>query len=107
MSDPDAAAAGDGRESVPGRWAKPGLVTIRCRANGPYVIEVPDEPSMTGEPATPSIRVIDHEGGEFPLPTGKRAVALCRCGQSGRRPWCDGSHRAAGFQAEDRAGGGS
>lgn len=103
----DAHAAGDGRESVPGRWAKPGQVTIRCRANGPYVIELPEEPATMEAPTTPSVRVIDHEGGEFTLPAGKRAVALCRCGQSGSRPWCDGSHRATDFRAEDRAGGGS
>lgn len=106
MTDPTPPAADDGRESAPGRWATPGQVTIRCRANGPYVIELPEEPRSTGEPNTLSVRVIDHEGGEFSLPTGKRAVALCRCGQSGSRPWCDGSHRAAGFRAEDQAGGG-
>lgn len=24
-------------------------------------------------------------------------VALCRCGHSAKKPYCDGSHRAAGF----------
>jgi CDGSH-type Zn-finger protein len=42
-------------------------------------------------------RLIDPGGGE--VATHRRAVALCRCGRSRRGPFCDGTHRSAGFRA--------
>lgn len=94
---------GDTEPRPPNPWAKPGCVTLRCREDGPLVIELP------GPEAGPvqAVRVIDHAGGEFALPAGKRAVALCRCGKSAHKPFCDGSHRAAGFQSGELAGDGS
>ncbi len=65
-------------------------VTIRTRLDGPLVIDGP-------------FRLVDHEGNEFSLPTDKPLVALCRCGRSARRPFCDGSHKACGFTADERA----
>jgi CDGSH-type Zn-finger protein len=82
----------------PSRWAKPGFVTIRCRRDGPLVLELP---AADADP--PGVRLIDHEGGEFVLSEAKRAVALCRCGHSAAKPFCDGSHRDAGFSANNLA----
>jgi CDGSH-type Zn-finger protein len=66
------------------------LLTIRCRENGPLVL-----------PAT--VKIVDHLGNAFTLPAGKEMIALCRCGQSANKPFCDGSHRTAGFQAAQTA----
>lgn len=89
------------------RWAKPGCVTIRCRENGPLVIEILGMAEQPGTgstgPAAPEVRLIDPDGTEFSLPAGKRPLALCRCGQSANRPFCDGSHRETGFQSAERA----
>jgi CDGSH-type Zn-finger protein len=65
-------------------------LVIRCRENGPYVIQG-------------AVKVIDHLGNEFALPQGKPLVALCRCGQSKRRPFCDGSHKDCDFRAAELA----
>lgn len=65
-------------------------VRIRCRVNGPLVVEGP-------------VTIVDHLGQEFTIPADKPAVALCRCGHSQRKPFCDGSHRDCGFVAEETA----
>ena len=65
-------------------------IVIRLREHGPLVVQGP-------------LKIIDHLGTEFVLPVGKDVVALCRCGQSKNRPFCDGSHKTCGFQASDVA----
>lgn len=42
-------------------------------------------------------RLLDQDGNEVPL--GRRTIALCRCGRSGTRPFCDGTHKLIGFRA--------
>jgi CDGSH-type Zn-finger protein len=66
-------------------------LVIRCRENGPFVV-----------PAT-LVRVVDAQGNPFPIAPGKENVALCRCGQSKTKPFCDGSHKTCGFQGAELA----
>ena len=42
------------------------------------------------------IQIIDTEGNVTRTAT---RIALCRCGQSSNKPYCDLSHRAAGFKS--------
>ena len=42
-------------------------------------------------------RLLDQDGGE--IDPGRETIALCRCGKSGIKPFCDGSHKRAGFSA--------
>lgn len=39
----------------------------------------------------------DQDGNE--IKAGRDTVALCRCGKSRIRPFCDGTHRLIGFRA--------
>ncbi|MGY1653619.1 CDGSH iron-sulfur domain-containing protein [Geodermatophilus sp. SYSU D01119] len=42
-------------------------------------------------------RLVDQDGTE--IDPGRRTVALCRCGKSGIKPFCDGTHKRSGFSA--------
>jgi len=65
-------------------------VKIRLRDNGPFVVEGP-------------ITLTDSEGKEFQIDSSKPAIALCRCGASENKPFCDGAHNRCEFKAEERA----
>ncbi len=43
--------------------------------------------------------IVDPEGRAFGL-AGRSRVTLCRCGQSGNKPFCDSSHKACGFESQ-------
>lgn len=60
-------------------------VTIKTREHGPFLVTGP-------------VTLIDHLGNKYDT-TGKESIALCRCGASSRRPFCDGTHKSNGFQA--------
>ena len=56
-------------------------VTIKIRDNGPLVVE--------GD-----FTLVDANGNEVPIVK----KALCRCGGSTMKPFCDGTHSKIGFQ---------
>jgi CDGSH iron-sulfur domain-containing protein 3 len=64
-------------------------VEIKVRDDGPYKVTGP-------------VRLIDAEGGVFDVPAGE-TIALCRCGDSRTKPFCDKSHRTSGFSSCVRA----
>ena len=67
-------------------------ITIRLKRNGPYVIAT----DQAGE-----VTIID-EGGNVLMPEPGRSIALCRCGSSSTKPFCDRSHRDSGFDGTTR-----
>ena len=42
-------------------------------------------------------RLVDQDGAE--IDPGRTTIALCRCGKSGIKPFCDGAHKRSGFSA--------
>jgi CDGSH-type Zn-finger protein len=50
-----------------------------------------------------SFELKDAQGKTFDL-GGRDAVALCRCGHSANKPFCDGSHKTVGFTSTVDAG---
>jgi CDGSH-type Zn-finger protein len=42
-------------------------------------------------------RLVDQDGNE--IDPGRDTIALCRCGKSGIKPFCDGAHKRSGFSA--------
>jgi CDGSH-type Zn-finger protein len=61
--------------------------TITPTDNGPYLVEG-------------SIIVLDAEGNQYEV---NGTIALCRCGQSSTKPFCDGTHENVNFEAVSRA----
>jgi CDGSH-type Zn-finger protein len=59
-------------------------VNLRLRPNGPIVVEG-------------AIKIIDGDGNSVPIPVEKTNIALCRCGLSQDKPFCDGAHRRHGW----------
>ncbi len=62
-------------------------ITISVRDNGPYLVRG-------------GATVTDADGKTYEV---QDVIALCRCGQSGNKPFCDGAHKANNFESTPRA----
>ena len=65
------------------------MANIKVRQNGPYLVEGDD------------VTLTDWNG--IPYQIAKRPFALCRCGASASKPFCDRSHSRIGFAAAEAA----
>ena len=77
----DDAAVGAAKAKDPAEAAE--RVQVQLLANGPLMLNGP-------------VEIVDGAG-EVRLSTGR--AAICRCGASENRPFCDGKHKACGFEA--------
>ncbi len=72
---------------------EPAPTVITPYRDGPLIVRGP-------------VRLVDQDGREIEV--DRRTIALCRCGRSRLRPFCDGTHKLTRFSApsgaEDRSG---
>lgn len=64
----------------------------------------PEPPTITAYPDGPLLvrGDIDLRASDGThIERNRRTVALCRCGLSAIKPFCDGTHKPAGFRTED------
>jgi CDGSH-type Zn-finger protein len=62
-------------------------ITISIKRHGPYLISL-EQAEM--------VRILDADGNVVEPEPGK-PIALCRCGQSQHKPFCDRTHKSCGF----------
>lgn len=58
-------------------------VVITTYPDGPYLVRG-------------AYKIVDEKGDEVEVT--RRTVALCRCGRSSQKPWCDSSHKSFNFR---------
>lgn len=71
-------------------WRSMADVTIKVLPNGPYLVKGP-------------IALSDTDGHPIEIPPERTSIALCRCGASVTKPFCDGTHSKIGFDAATKA----
>lgn len=93
-----------------------------ARRRGGDAVDVADLAAALGESpppaaAPPAARITPYRDGPYLLrgafelvdqdgeaiATRRSTIALCRCGRSQMRPFCDGTHKLTGFQADSGA----
>ncbi len=85
-TDADAPDAPDGSadDAAAGTSARGSGATITPYRDGPLIVRG-------------AFRLVDQDGND--IDPGRDTVALCRCGKSGIKPFCDGTHKRSGFSA--------
>ena len=79
-------AADDRTTASPAGTSRAPWASVTACPNGPLLVRGDVEILLaSGEPA----------------PRRRSTVALCRCGVSAIKPYCDGSHKAIGFSTDD------
>ena len=72
-------------EESPGRAAAGGLLEVNAAPNGPLLLQG-------------NVQLVASSGR---VAWEGTKCALCRCGESKNKPFCDGSHKAAGFDSSN------
>jgi CDGSH-type Zn-finger protein len=70
----------DSPEDSPLPW----YATVTPYENGPLIVRGP-------------VELLTQDGRR--IDPGRKTIALCRCGRSATKPFCDGSHKAVRFRA--------
>jgi CDGSH-type Zn-finger protein len=75
--------------------------TMRATDEQAVITPYRDGPLLVRGP----FKLVDQDGREIEV--ARSTIALCRCGKSKLRPFCDGTHKLSGFsapsEAEDRS----
>ena len=64
-------------------------VTITPYRDGPLLVRGP-------------VQLVGSDGA--PIPSDRDPIALCRCGKSRVKPFCDGTHKLVGYRAPSADG---
>jgi CDGSH-type Zn-finger protein len=70
------------------------MTSKRDEVDVPEIVACPNGPLLVRG----NVRIVTPDG--EPVPRDRRTVALCRCGVSTLKPYCDGTHKAINFRTD-------